>query len=76
MSLADAFAFGTYFRVVAKWQFGDHLFDVGHLGGVEKALVIYVVHTDGDVVGYGVREDEAVLHNGAAAVTPEMVVDV
>ena len=76
LTLADTLALGANLRIVAQGQFGNHLLDVGNMGGMEQPGVVYMVDTHCDIAGNGVGKDKTVLHHRAALVAPEMMVDV
>ena len=51
--------------VIAVLQVHDELMGIGDFGGLDNFLLRHVLHAEGDIIKYGVVEEDGVLRNDA-----------
>ena len=75
LPLAHAASLHADSGVVAQRHLADETIGVRHQGGLLEVVQVHRVGVQGDVVGDGVAEEEALLHHGAGDAAPEMGID-
>ncbi len=73
LPLTDTVALGPDFGVQTQWQRLDQVHDVGRFDGLPKPFPVGYVLGYGDVAGYGVRKDKAILQHGPTQAPPVVV---